>query len=100
MSDLSTGIVFLSLTVVVSLAISFSPTIIAMCRSHARLGTIFTFNFIVSIICLPLYILTTGLFIVVCVPIWIWMFVWAVMGTKRERGPNRLIKVYRHSHNF
>jgi hypothetical protein len=79
------GLLFL--VVVISLMISFSPTIIALSRGHARTGTIFTFNLLVFVLGSTLGLFTYGLVLFVLFPIWVWMFVWAVMGAKKPAPP-------------
>jgi hypothetical protein len=78
------GLLFL--VVVISLMISFSPTIIALCRRHARTGTIFTFNLLVFVLASTLGLFLYGLGFVLF-PIWVWIFIWAVMGAKKPPLP-------------
>jgi hypothetical protein len=63
------------------------PTIIALSRGHARTGTIFTFNLLVFVLGSTLGLFTYGLVLFVLFPIWVWMFVWAVMGAKKPAPP-------------
>jgi uncharacterized membrane protein len=68
--------------------IPFSPMIIAISRKHSRSGTIIAFNvftYVTSSLFVLISIIFPGAFVVAVLlfPIWIWMFVWAVMGKKK-----------------
>jgi hypothetical protein len=75
----------LTIFVVLSIAVPMSPTIIALCRRHARAGTILFLNILFSIILgIPVAIFSGGLGLLVLAPFWFWIFIWAVMGEKRQ----------------
>ena len=67
----------------------FAPMIIAVSRNHARAGTITTFT-VITVVGSVLLGLASWVFppiagaVLVLNLIWLWMFVWAVMGNKEE----------------
>jgi hypothetical protein len=75
--------------IVFSLVVPFLPAIIALCRRHARTGTIFVLNILFSVV-LGIPLAFTGFGILLIVPFWIWIFIWAVMGEKRIELKSRL----------
>ena len=74
-------VVLLALGIVVP----FSPSIIAAARTHARTGTIFAINIVISVVLgIPIMMFSGGFGILVLFPFWAWILVWAIMGEKRK----------------
>jgi hypothetical protein len=79
------GVVIALMVVLLSLAVPFIPTIIALARDHARAGTIAGLNFVISFaLGIPLVLMTGGIGGLLLFPFWAWILVWAIMGEKRK----------------